>query len=224
MSKLLKSITIATAISMSGCIGSFSNSNDHEIIFKRWNKVDSITWVVNDIADQLLQTMKLENEDKEKYFIAITSFVDVDKLNKTSHFGRTLGERMYHELFRRGINVKDFRGQKSMVVNANGEYFISRDNEKLKGDFKNRYILVGTYAKVGKGYNINARIIDNKSGNVVASGSSFYEHKIDDEYEDYPIASRRLRITTDNCAKVGCPNMPKVQEMDLPTKNYTFRR
>ena len=121
---------------------------------------------VSKIADQMFSTMVVKPNVEA---IAITSFVDLNQLNKTSHFGRIMGESFFNELHSRGLKVADFRGQRTLIVNADGEFFLSRDVKKLNSTVTTKYALVGTYSRVKEGVIINARIIDNLTGVVVAS-------------------------------------------------------
>ncbi len=131
-----------------------------------------INTTIVQLANKLFNSSRINQYDIST--IAITSFVDINQLNKTSKFGRTLSEGFFDELFTRGFNVSDFRGQNSLSVNAEGEYFITRDIKKLNKNINNRYILVGTYSVLNESVLLNARIIDNQSGRIVASARSTY--------------------------------------------------
>lgn len=155
------------------------------------------------IADQLLNSTVQKKPD-----IILTSFVDLNQLNKSTTFGRLLGESMYNELHVRKFNVTDFRGQDAVSVNADGEFHITRDVGKLKDHIEAiEYIVVGTYVKFeNNSVLINARIMDSESGFVISTARVIYkpvdctlfdlcEKKQDDGID----------ITTDNCSKVTCP-------------------
>ena len=97
---------------------------------------DTFNESINDIADQLLASARIKTADK----IAITTFVDLHQLNKTSHFGRKLSESMYNELHTRGFYVVDVRGTKTIRINAEGEFFITRNIKLLnKKEYKDEY-------------------------------------------------------------------------------------
>lgn len=151
-----------------------SNKQKNTNIYKNYqNSVnETLNETIMELADKLLLSSKLDDNNFND--LSITSFVDLHKLNKTTHFGRTLGESMFDELFVRGFNVNDFRGQNNLTINANGEYFISRDVNLLKQNTRSGYILVGTYSMFESKVLVNARIIDNQSGKIVASARSYY--------------------------------------------------
>jgi TolB-like protein len=163
---------------------------------------------VDKIAQQLVDTLKV----KDVGAVAITSFVDLHQLNKTTHFGRVLGESLFNELYKRGVNVMDFRGQKSLTINANGEFFLSRNVKKLHSPIQNKYVLVGTYTKIAEGVLINSRIVDNKNGKVIATSRVIFHSKDCRIFENCKkpkpepvVPIRTIDITTDGCATEKCP-------------------
>jgi len=160
---------------------------------------------VRELANRLLDSSRLDQEDLGN--IALTPFVDLHQLNKTTMFGRSLGEGMFNELFTRGFNVVDFRGQSALSVNADGEFFLTRDVKKMKEAVNNTYVLVGTYNRINGTIILNARIIDNMSGTIVATAKTSFKSNNCSLLGDCPkpIAPRRIKITTDNCSTVGCP-------------------
>ncbi|PIF04873.1 MAG: hypothetical protein CSA86_00375 [Arcobacter sp.] len=125
-----------------------------------------------ELADSLLASSRIAQADMGN--IAITSFVNLHNLSSTSAFGRTLAETFFNELFVRGFNVADFRGQNALSVNPTGEFFITRDIKKINKKIANSYVLVGTFSAIGTKVIINARIMDNQTGRVVASAKTYY--------------------------------------------------
>lgn len=132
----------------------------------------TIDKTIQDLANRLFKSSKISKETIDD--IAITSFVDLNQFDKTTHFGRALSEGFFDELFIRGFNVSDFRGQGTLSINKNGEYFLTRDVKLLHKDVQSDYILVGTYTTFENQVMINARIMDSQSGKIVASARSNY--------------------------------------------------
>jgi len=124
------------------------------------------------LANQLSKNNKISPTDSGT--ITITSFVDLKNLQQTSQFGRVLAESLYSEMFIRGFNVSDVRGQDALTINKNGEFYITRDVSKLQSEVPNTYITIGTYSKIDQNVIINARIIDNKTGKIVSSARAMY--------------------------------------------------
>ena len=158
----------------------FSACNQNTIIIpKEKASSNTVNLTLNEailsLANQLSQNNKMNQRDTGT--ITLTSFVNLKKLNSTSQFGRVLGESLFSELFVRGFNVTDFRGQNAISVNETGEFFITRNIEKLDSEVPNSYILVGTYSKIDQNVMINARILDNKTGKLISSARSMYANE-----------------------------------------------
>jgi len=207
--KKQQSVVVATADNLNKDLvqkvpfNSYTKQTKQEYSFTNRKIHKTIDDVVVELSNRLLSTNRIPPNDFGE--LAITSFVDLNQLNKTTHFGRTLAESMFDELFAKGFHVEDIRGTNSITVNSEGEYFITRDINRLHKNIKNKYILVGTYSKFKDNILINARILDNQFGKVVASARSYYyssDCKILEncEYKE----PRKLAIVTDNCSKEEC--------------------
>jgi len=146
-----------------------------------------------ELADSLLASSRIAQADMGN--IAITSFVNLHNLSRTSSFGRTIGETFFNELFIRGFNVADFRGQNALSVNPTGEFFITRDIKKINKKVVNSYVLVGTFSSIDKKVLINARIMDNQTGRVVAAAKTYYSTDDCNLLNNCPKA-RTIRITS----------------------------
>lgn len=180
------------------------NTNQKYYNSNNYNSQGSLNSTIVDLANKLLNSNKIRKIALND--LAITSFVDLHQLNKTTHFGRVLSESMFDELFVRGFDVTDFRGQSTLSVNANGEYYITRDIDRLRDNIENRFILVGTYTKFEQEIMINARILDNMNGRVVASARTYYYTDDCSILENcQPTQVRKIKITTDGCSTVNCP-------------------
>jgi len=155
----------------------FSACNQNTIIIPKDKASTNVTnLTLNDAIISLANQLSLNNKmvKTDTGTITLTSFVDLKSLNSTSQFGRVLGESLFSELFVRGFNITDFRGQNAISVNKTGEFFITRNIKKLSSEVSNTYILVGTYSKIDQNIMINARIIDNKTGKLITSARAMY--------------------------------------------------
>jgi len=179
LKKLLKSGLVASLICI-GTTGFAQGENTIEInsgnMISDYVSPVGSNGIVDDkiveLADSLLASSRIAQADMGN--IAITSFVNLHNLSKTSSFGRTIGETFFNELFIRGFNVADFRGQNALTINPTGEFFITRDARKINKKVANSYVLVGTFSAIDKQVIINARIMDNQTGRVVASAKTYY--------------------------------------------------
>ncbi len=181
-----------------------SNNNDLEDIVKHY---DSLNDIIISIANQLLNSNTVKNKQTS---IILTSFVDLNSLNETTAFGRILSESMFNELHIRKFKVTDFRGQDAVSVNANGEFHITRDVDKLKDSVEAiEYILVGTYVPFeDESLLINGRIIDSISGEVISSARLVYKPK---DCKLYSICTKKEPILVQN-VNVQTPTVQEVIE------------
>jgi TolB-like protein len=135
---------------------------------------DTLEATIASLATQMMQNKKMHTTKP----VLITSFVRLDNLKQTSEFGRVLSESLINELSNRGFNVIEFRGQVGVSINEQGEYFITRDVNKLKQNVENTYVVVGTYSRQYKQVMLNARVIDNATGQIISSSRSTYAHDL----------------------------------------------
>lgn len=135
---------------------------------------DTMESTIASLATQMMQNKKMHTTKP----VLITAFVRLDNLKKTSEFGRVLSESLINELSNRGFNVIEFRGQVGVSINEQGEYFITRDANKLKNTVENTYIVVGTYSRQYKQVMLNARVIDNVTGQIISSSRATYAHNL----------------------------------------------
>ncbi len=106
--------------------------------------------------------------------VAVTSFVDLHYLEKTTHFGQLISENFMSELYKQGLDVVDFRARKNIVMNSRGQFFITRNVKKVRIKPRSRYVFVGTYSLIDNSILLNARIIDNTNDELVASARAVY--------------------------------------------------
>lgn len=195
---LKKSIKFITTLSVLAIF--FTGCNQNTIVIPIKDASTKKTYLtLNDailsISNQLSRNSKLNPTDTGT--ITVTSFVDLQQLNKTSQFGRVLGESLFSELFVRGFNVSDFRGQNAISINGNGEFYITRNITKLQSEVSNTYIVVGTYSKIDQNVIINARILDNKTGKIVSSARAMYANDDCSIFEICNNAQRKIKIVSD---------------------------
>ena len=194
--KLLKLLgIILLIISINGC------KQTTVVIPKEETPTSKINQTLDDtiisIANQLAQYNKIKSNDTGT--ITVTSFVDLDNLNKTSQFGRVIAESLFTELFIRGFNVTEFRGKNAISINGEGEFYITRDIEKLQSEVPNTYVVVGTYSKIDDYVVINVRMIDNKTGKIVSSARTLYANDNCAIFGICNNAYRKIRLVKDDC-------------------------
>jgi len=127
-----------------------------------------------EIVRQLLHNLKNKKLDKK---LVVTSFVNLNNFQQTTSGGRLLAESMINELYSRGIEVVDYRGQGAIVVNKNGEFHLTRNPDALRSEIMDTYILTATYFTItDKKIIINARILDSHTGDVLSTAQILYAH------------------------------------------------
>ncbi len=133
---------------------------------------NSLEATISSLATQMMQNNKMHTNKS----VLITSFVRLDNFKKTTEFGRVISESLINELSNRGFNIIEFRGQLGVSVNAQGEYFITRNTSKMKENVQNSFIVVGTYSRQYGRIMLNARVLDNSTGQIITSARATYEH------------------------------------------------
>ncbi len=107
--------------------------------------------------------------------LLVTTFVDLKRLYRTSSFGRYLGEQLMGEMQRHGYRVLEIRKSRQvMIADRYGEYGLSRDPKAINTAIAAGAMLTGTYTPAGANMVVNARIVDNRSGEVLASATRIF--------------------------------------------------
>jgi TolB-like protein len=187
---VLKSIILASSILFfTGCVqngdDSISQENDRVQTTKQHLEVaadnqkyvttqNTLEATITSLAAQMMQNKKMDTNKP----VLITSFVRLDEFKKTTEFGRVVSESLINELSNRGFNIIEFRGQMAVSINDEGEYFISRKPNELKGSIPNTYVVVGTYSRQAGKVMLNARVIDNITGKIISSARATYAHGV----------------------------------------------
>lgn len=139
--------------------------------------------VVGELADGLL----------------ITTFVDINKLYRTSSFGRYVADQLMNEFQQHAFKVIDMRKSQSvMVQEKRGEYGLSRDQYEIAPSFSAGAMLTGTYLVGEKEIIVNARILDNKTAALLSSATvTFPRNSLSDLLlKDTASARREAREVT----------------------------
>ncbi len=107
--------------------------------------------------------------------IAVSCFVDLKKLSRTSSFGRYLAEQLMTEFQHRGYRVVEIRKSTSIILQEKrGEYGLSRNVAEVKSNVAARTMLTGTYTIAGDKIMVNAKVIDNKNANLLSSATMIF--------------------------------------------------
>lgn len=124
------------------------------------------------LADQIERNV---DPDEKKRSTVITSFANLDDLSETSAFGRMVGEHLAHELVVRGWIVNDIRLSRDLIINASGEFLLSRDLNRLRSTVPAANIVTGTYTATGNDILLSARVVNFSTGRITSSAETRFK-------------------------------------------------
>lgn len=108
--------------------------------------------------------------------ILVGTLSDVDKLERSSTFGRMISEQISSRLSQRGFSVSELKMRNSVNIkeglgdtNESGEYLFSRDVSAIGGEHAAAAAVTGTYAVAGKEILVNLKMIDVASGKLLSA-------------------------------------------------------
>ena len=105
----------------------------------------------------------------------VTTFVETNKLTRTSSFGRYLSEQLINEFQRRSYPVVEIRKSTEISVQTKrGEFGLARNANELQTDISADTMLTGTYLIGPNEILVTARILNNKSAIVIASSTIIF--------------------------------------------------
>ena len=170
-------IKISLVLILSIFVSSLSADNFFERLFKvekeelRTEGFKQLDLVIKSLSEQLIANKNVSENKK----IILTSIVKLDSLNKTSNFGRTISESLINDLHSNKFQVVDLRANKDLSINADGEYFLSRDIQKISEKHGDVNILVGTYSKFEyDNVVINIRLLNSITAEVLSTAKVVY--------------------------------------------------
>ncbi|QTA88749.1 FlgO domain-containing protein [Desulfonema magnum] len=104
--------------------------------------------------------------------ILIASFVNIDNLEESSTFGRTISEYVGSRLAQHNYKVVEMKLRKSVFMKKNaGEFLLSRDLKEISIRHNAQAIVVGTYALAKDIVYISARVISLADSTILSSYS-----------------------------------------------------
>lgn len=112
--------------------------------------------------------------------VLVSDFVNLDKLKNKSQLGFLLSSMLKNKLSSLNIIVKEIELGKEFELGSTGFNLLTREQDKiLSKTVQSSYAVVGTYSITSKTLNVFIRLIDVKTGNILAS--SYGRTDIDDE-------------------------------------------
>lgn len=118
----------------------------------------------NRIAFELAQQVNI----KQLPSVVVASFVDLDdSLTNTHALGNKIAEDLVISLQERGYQVVDVNVSKQVILTPQGNFVFNREESKLPAQF----VISGIVNYSPTGANINTRLVDTKSGTILAAYS-----------------------------------------------------
>lgn len=130
---------------------------------------------MKNLADQLDMNAGADNLSNT---YVVTSFTNLDKIDDTTALGRLISENLIYGLQMHKWRIIELRLSKGVEVNAAGEFFLSRDINKLRDEYKVSGVVTGTYSVADGNLTINARVIDVNTGLIISSGQTYLPVKL----------------------------------------------
>ncbi|NLT23463.1 MAG: hypothetical protein GXX82_10485 [Syntrophorhabdus sp.] len=102
--------------------------------------------------------------------ILVASLVNINNIETSSAFGRTISEQMASRLTQMSYRIIQMKLRKSVYMKrSEGELFLSREVYAISNEQKAQYVLVGTYSEANIVVYVNVSIVRLSDSRVVAS-------------------------------------------------------
>ncbi len=141
------------------------------------NQAEILKGTVQSLAEELY--VNLEDPDplggELSDGLLVCTFVDINKLNRTSTFGRYVAGQLMNEFQRFAYMVTDMRKSVSvMVQEKRGEFGLSRDPDEIRSSHQAGAMLTGTYMVGENEIIVTAQILDNKSATLLSGATVIF--------------------------------------------------
>lgn len=127
-------------------------------------------------VDRLLPQLKANLDPNRPLIVA--SFVNVDDLESSSTFGRTMAELMSSALAQRGVIVADVRLRNALAPRPTGELMLSREAAALGKVHNAQAVLAGTYAVLSPNVVASVKVIRIGDNRVLAATDAELRHEV----------------------------------------------
>jgi TolB-like protein len=128
----------------------------------------------HDAADDLMSKARFRVAANTP--ILVGTLNHVDKLERSSTFGRIVAEQVSSRFAQRGFAVSELKMRQSVNIkqgladpNESGEFLLSRDISAIGGEHKAAAVVTGTYAVAGNDIFVNLKMIDVATGKLISA-------------------------------------------------------
>lgn len=136
---------------------------------------------VGKLAEELVQNLEMTASRRVSGSegLIVCTFVDLNKLYRTSSFGRYIAEQLMGEFQQQGFRVVEMRKSTSiMVQEKHGEYGLSRKPDEIRPETAASVMLTGTYMPTDNYIIVNARIMDNRDSTLLSSATALFPRNV----------------------------------------------
>ncbi|MBI5815608.1 MAG: hypothetical protein HZB29_08360 [Nitrospinae bacterium] len=125
--------------------------------------------MIRTMAEKAAETNPPESLGRKT--VAVTTFVDINHMYRSSQFGKFMSEQLMTELSTLGYNVIELRATPEIYVDVRaGEMGLSREMSQLMANRGAEAVIVGTYTRAGDTVVVNGRFLNARSHTVTGVG------------------------------------------------------
>lgn len=135
---------------------------------QKHQKDADIVAIVHEVAGALL--VKSSSTLIRQSPLLIASFVDINRLDKSSSFGRIISQQIGSAVSSQGYIVKEMLLRNNVYIKeAQGEFLLSRQLRQISSKHNAQAVIVGTYAIGHDNLYVTAKIISVANNTILAS-------------------------------------------------------
>lgn len=129
--------------------------------------------------------------------LIVTTYVDLDDLDRTNGLGRYLTEYLMEELYKSGFRIVEVRTAKELNVSQFvGETALTRDTSEMMNKHRADAMVVGTYQKVDNIIRVSTRVVVAENQEVISVASTEIKVDPDDKFIQSLLSRELVRISS----------------------------
>ena len=159
-------MSLLLLLCLSGC--TYFNGTRLEGLLGADENLISLSYkITEDLEENAVPRLMPRHPDQP---LLMTTFVDNNDLNQTSHFGRILQEHIASRFVQLGYTVREIKMRNNLLIRPkSGEIMLSRDLKLLNPSLTAQAVLVGTYSYSKRTMYISARLINPENSTIISS-------------------------------------------------------
>jgi TolB-like protein len=160
---VLLAVALVWGVPSEGLAGTSRSALPERTFGSRLNQVGYE--VADRLAENLIHTLN------RRIPVLATSFVNLDRLEASSTFGRVLGDKVGSRFSQHGYKVIELKLRKGAVSvqEGNGELALTRDLRQIITDFDAQAVIVGTYTIAGTVAYLSTRLVSTADHSILSS-------------------------------------------------------